>query len=194
MKTTKRDLLDAAIELFADQGYEGTSIGQIEAAVGLKPRAGGFYRHFSSKEALLMTIVETRFDASLESRLTGVLELGDTRSQLLLIAQAYREVTQESWQVIRIVTNESTRMPKLKNRMRKTNIRILKSLRAWIATKPFADPINIQKQNELILNVLGGWLFYLNRKSIDEKFIDMNETRFLNSWAELWAGILDTSR
>ncbi|WP_063016244.1 TetR/AcrR family transcriptional regulator [Nocardia niwae] len=49
-------LLDAATELFAEQGYSGTSIEQIcqRAYVGTK----GFYDHFESKEACYIALLE----------------------------------------------------------------------------------------------------------------------------------------
>ncbi len=55
---TRLRILEAAAGLFAEQGYMGTSIASIEAAVGLRAGSGGFYRHFPSKEALLSAIVE----------------------------------------------------------------------------------------------------------------------------------------
>lgn len=53
MKTTRRDIAEAALALMAESGYRGASIGAIEDAVGLAPRAGGFYRHFKNKEEIL---------------------------------------------------------------------------------------------------------------------------------------------
>lgn len=50
---TRRRLIDAAMRLFADRGFDATSVGEIEAAVGLEPRRGGLYKHFESKQALL---------------------------------------------------------------------------------------------------------------------------------------------
>lgn len=43
----------AAMELFGRQGYHATTVAQIEAAAGLSAGAGGLYRHFPSKRALL---------------------------------------------------------------------------------------------------------------------------------------------
>ena len=37
---TRERILAAALELFAERGYRGTSIGEIEAAAGLSPRSG----------------------------------------------------------------------------------------------------------------------------------------------------------
>ncbi|HVU93164.1 MAG TPA: helix-turn-helix domain-containing protein, partial [Jatrophihabitans sp.] len=44
-------VLDAAVELFADQGYDGTSVAQVIGRAGVAK--GGFYHHFASKEQLL---------------------------------------------------------------------------------------------------------------------------------------------
>ena len=47
-------VLDAAVELFAQQGYDGTSVAQVVARAGVAK--GGFYHHFASKEALLYEV------------------------------------------------------------------------------------------------------------------------------------------
>ena len=52
----RQQLLDAALELIADQGYANTSIEQIcqTAYVGTK----GFYEHFPSKEACYLALLD----------------------------------------------------------------------------------------------------------------------------------------
>ncbi len=47
-------VLDAAVELFADQGYDATSVTQVVTRAGVAK--GGFYHHFASKEALLYEV------------------------------------------------------------------------------------------------------------------------------------------
>jgi AcrR family transcriptional regulator len=47
-------VLDAAVELFAAQGYDGTSVNQVITRAGVAK--GGFYHHFASKEALLYEV------------------------------------------------------------------------------------------------------------------------------------------
>lgn len=49
--TRRTEILDRAYRLFADQGYERTSVNQLICAVGFSK--GAFYHHFSSKEELL---------------------------------------------------------------------------------------------------------------------------------------------
>ena len=53
---TKRDILEAALELFSVQGFEATSISQIADAVGI--RKASLYSHFESKQAILDALVK----------------------------------------------------------------------------------------------------------------------------------------
>ena len=50
----KRDVLDAAAALFAENGYQGTSMRDIAKAVGMLP--GSLYCHFPSKSELLLAV------------------------------------------------------------------------------------------------------------------------------------------
>src|SRR3954470_563735 len=57
-------ILDAAVDLFADQGYDGTSVAQVIERAGLTK--GGFYHHFASKDALLYEVYGDLIPAQLE--------------------------------------------------------------------------------------------------------------------------------
>ena len=54
---TKKKILDKALELFAAQGYDSVSVGEIAQAVGIK--APSLYNHYPSKQAIFDAIVET---------------------------------------------------------------------------------------------------------------------------------------
>jgi AcrR family transcriptional regulator len=51
---TKRRILQAAAQLFAEKGYHGTGMGDLEQAVNL--RRGALYYHIGNKETLLYEI------------------------------------------------------------------------------------------------------------------------------------------
>ena len=53
---TKERLIKAALDLFSENGYEGTSVDQIAKAVGIKTPS--IYAHFKGKEELLGAIID----------------------------------------------------------------------------------------------------------------------------------------
>ena len=54
---TRKEILEAALDLFAVNGYEATSISQLADAVGI--RKASLYSHFANKQDILDTVVET---------------------------------------------------------------------------------------------------------------------------------------
>nr|WP_216645477.1 TetR/AcrR family transcriptional regulator [Isoptericola halotolerans] len=50
---TRARVLDAALDLFERQGYDGTTVAQIAAAAGITPMT--FFRHFPTKDAVLVS-------------------------------------------------------------------------------------------------------------------------------------------
>ena len=59
---TRERILVAALDLFVQRGFDGTSVSDIERAVGLAAGTGSFYRHFPTKEAALLASVEHGVD------------------------------------------------------------------------------------------------------------------------------------
>lgn len=57
---TNELIVAAALELFAEHSYEGTSMRQIAASVGVKPAS--LYNHFASKEDILWEIARRSQD------------------------------------------------------------------------------------------------------------------------------------
>ena len=53
---TKDKILEAALELFADRGYQAVSVSQIAQAVGI--RAPSLYKHYQSKQDIFEAILE----------------------------------------------------------------------------------------------------------------------------------------
>jgi AcrR family transcriptional regulator len=63
------EILDAALAVFGEKGYEGGTMREIAARVGVSEPA--IYRHYESKEAILADIVATAGD-----RITGEMHQG----------------------------------------------------------------------------------------------------------------------
>ena len=55
--STKERILDAALTLFAENGYNGTSVEQIAGIVGIK--APSLYKHYKGKEDILNALIDS---------------------------------------------------------------------------------------------------------------------------------------
>ena len=55
--STKEKILDAALTLFAENGYNGTSVEQIAKSVGIK--APSLYKHYKGKEDILNALIDS---------------------------------------------------------------------------------------------------------------------------------------
>ncbi len=56
---SRNRILDAATEIAAERGYEGTSIGAVSAKCGLP--ASSIYWHFKDKDDLIAAVIERSF-------------------------------------------------------------------------------------------------------------------------------------
>lgn len=64
---TKQRILDEALRLFSQSGYDAVSVERIASAVGIK--APSLYKHFKSKQEIFDAIVaETRTAVMIRSR------------------------------------------------------------------------------------------------------------------------------
>lgn len=56
-ENTKQKIIETALTLFSERGYDAVSVGEIAEAVGIK--APSLYNHYPSKQAIFDAIVET---------------------------------------------------------------------------------------------------------------------------------------
>ena len=56
MKTTKNEILNTALSVFSQKGYEGALLRDISDSLGITKAA--LYKHFKSKEALWNTLID----------------------------------------------------------------------------------------------------------------------------------------
>ncbi len=85
---TAERIHDAALTLFNERGYTGTTVRELADACGLTP--GAIYNHYASKEALLFAIVDRVHDladAILSETLRGV--GNEPATQLEALASAF---------------------------------------------------------------------------------------------------------
>lgn len=187
---TRERILQAALKLFTEQGYQKTSIARIETEAGLVPRAGAFYRHFDSKQTLLVEVARAYVSETPEDfGLDRLADFGDTRSELVAIALKYEEAMNRQKPFARLI--EEIRLldfgPDLQDEL---NADMMAALEKWIRGKPAARDLSRRQTAALVISVLGGWLFYLSMVRQGAAVERLRET-LLDEWAGRWAALLD---
>jgi len=112
---TRDRLLDEAMRLFANRGYDATSVAEIERSAGLTPGAGGLFHHFRNKEAVLAAGIErqlARLEAVRQIR-GAVPPLGDARAELTLVARYVFLELEEEQELLRVLISEGRQRPHL---------------------------------------------------------------------------------
>jgi AcrR family transcriptional regulator len=87
MSDRGRDILDAALTLFAERGYVGTSMKDIAALLGI--RAPSLYNHLDSKQDLLRDIMVTTMETLTADHYAAVGTTDDVAEQLRRAMEAH---------------------------------------------------------------------------------------------------------
>jgi AcrR family transcriptional regulator len=117
--STRERLIRAAMRLFAERGFGGTTVGDIEELAGLTRRGGGFYRHFVSKEEILSAGVEADIAQAERNRAAvDLLPFGDLRSELTLVCRWLLATIDQLRDLFQVVEREGDRFPALREQSR----------------------------------------------------------------------------
>jgi len=113
------------MDLFGRQGYHATTIAQIEAAAGLSAGAGGLYRHFKSKRALLEEGLDRQTEAGrpLLAYLEGAGLPPERRARFLAVVRAGLARLDEERDVNRLLLRDLASFPDLLERVRERELR-----------------------------------------------------------------------
>ena len=110
----KNQLIDVALTLFAEKGWENTTIKDLAEAGSVAP--GLFYHYFESKEELLFAIFE-RHGFNAELRRVVFPSFDRPASEVLLeVAQAYYRLLSEKGPLVRMLVREAMTNPQLGER------------------------------------------------------------------------------
>jgi AcrR family transcriptional regulator len=110
---TRERLMTVAIELFAERGFDGASVGEIERSAGLAPRSGALYQHFrGGKQELLRRAIEHELRAIDElGSVMEMLPLGDLRAEFTLLARWNLGSLERRSALARFVRRDMARLP-----------------------------------------------------------------------------------
>jgi AcrR family transcriptional regulator len=91
-RDTRQEILDAALELFAEKGFFGTSMREIARAVGVRESA--IYHHFANKDALLDALLQDAGESRLVRFEQATEDWNNTPPRELLLKLAKGMMTQ----------------------------------------------------------------------------------------------------
>ena len=191
MQNTRARLEKAALELFLQKGYARTTIGQIEAAAGLAPRTGTFYRHFKNKAELISELARSEITETPEKfDLERLLELGDTRAEMVPIAQTYEQFAAKQAPFLELI-EELRRTEEGAAFESEVNADMLDALTGWVASKPGASQLSGEKLLALTMMIFGGWLFFLFKSQQGVFSEKLGRGAMIEEWSTYWASELD---
>ena len=93
---TKERILDAALEMFSQNGYAGTNIRELSASLGLVK--SGVYKHFESKEAI--------WNALLDRMIAYYAEHFGSAEHLPSVPDSLEELTQMTMKMVNFTVHD----------------------------------------------------------------------------------------
>jgi AcrR family transcriptional regulator len=186
---TRERLLDAAMELFAANGYEGTSVGAIEKEAGLAPRSGALYQYFPGKEQLLAAAVERKVQSldELGSALE-MLPLGDLRAELTLLARWNLRSLKERDALTRFVLRDAEHIPaKLRDKLYERLVeRPYAQVAAWVTSRIGDAPAKATDVYAVSLVLVESMAAFNTLRAAFGRVPDnVDDERFIDAWVEL---------
>lgn len=109
----KGEILEAAMSVFDEFGYDGGSMRQIASRVGVRESA--LYRHFPGKEAILAALLRVVGARAREEALAVLecIDAGDLRGSLLTVLRDRRRSVELYGPLLRLILPAATRDPTL---------------------------------------------------------------------------------
>lgn len=100
----KRSIDQAAMEIFAQQGYAGATIKEIAAKAGVTE--GAIYRHYASKEEMALSLF-TEEMADISDQLSQALKspLSPAKKLRTIIGNLYQAYQNEPWPLLFVILN-----------------------------------------------------------------------------------------
>jgi len=186
-RQTRERIAGEALKLFAEKGYAGTSVADIEQAAGLKPGAGGLYAHFGSKRDVLAAALASAVSvADGAYALHATLPLDDLRSELTVIARGSLQLFDATGDWIRVRLKEAQQFPDLFAGDADLSARAYRYLSGWLHAK-VADGVLADHDCDATAQVLFGAISsYWQREALHRRQRGgVSRDRFVTAWVDL---------
>lgn len=185
--------------LFAERGFDATSVADIEVAVGLQPRRGGLYKHFANKHDLLDAAVRQHLEQASsiardfdELDVTGMTsEPSSLRPLLVVLGRVFLQAMDDLEALTRVLEHDASRLPALTAAVKEDAVDLSYRTAARLVAA-FAPRVTDPDASAVV--ILGS-LVALRRTTwtFGTAALSMDDDRFLRTWADLTVGGLNAA-
>lgn len=193
---TRERLVTEAMRLFGEQGYQATSVAQIEAAAGLAPGSGALYHHFKSKQALLEAGIDRQLDRrramhDIRALFAG---LGDLRSELTMLGRYVLTVLDEESQLLQIASRTpSARSPRLNDAYAALFDGLYAELADWIrGWAPSVSEQDATAMAAVAVNAMHGQR--ATRTLLRAPHVGITDEQYVTQWTAMLASRIEALR
>jgi AcrR family transcriptional regulator len=185
--TGRERILHEAVRLFAERGYDRTSVPDIQEAAGLSRGSGALYKHFPSKEALLSAAIE-RFVGQARD---GRAELGD---MTLPVGEGSRRLVEGMLErlganrdVLRILWRDLEHFPEMKALARGEIMqRTYLAVSNWLQENQRQGKLRPHDSEATAAVIVGSVAMFRVFEAIwGERAINISDERFASAWSDL---------
>lgn len=180
-------ILREAMRLFAEKGYERTSIADIQAAAGLTPGSGALYKHYPSKEAVLHAGM-MRFIADATNARRVLHELPSrTEEALERLAREAMTALGGERNEHRIAWRELEQFPELQTLVRREVMQATyRAFAAWLARRVSAGDLREHDTEAMAAVLVGSFAMFRVFEALwGERTLPVSDERFIRAWVEL---------
>jgi TetR/AcrR family transcriptional regulator len=182
VKNRKDEILDVAMRLFAERGYEGTSMNDVAERVGMR-KASLFY-HFATKDALYEAVLD-RLVASLQSALEEIYASSGTfEDRLDAVTNTIVGVFGSHPYAARLLLREAMDWgPVIRGKLLERIMLVLEAGSAWVAAGQESGAFVEGDAKQLVLSALGLHFLPFAVGNLVERFTGMDafDPRFVEA-------------
>ena len=177
-------ILRAAMRLFAERGYERTSIADIQAAAGLAPGSGALYKHFPSKEAVLAAGMEEFMAMGERARELIRTVPGPADQALGVLGRAAMQMLHDDRDVLRIVYRELEQFPALRDQVRERRMQsTYATIAGWLRERAARGELQVEDPEATAAVLLGSLTsFKVFQALLGEPPAGLDDDRFIQAW------------
>ncbi len=152
-EATRRALLEAALKIFARDGFEASRIEDIAGATG--HTRGAFYAHFSSKQDLFFALFEQELGDRLSDLRSMLEQCPDSEGRLRALRRFYvGRVSDRQWVMLALEFKLfALRHPKLRAGLARTHRRIRESLKLEMISKLIPELMKSPRESREVRRV-----------------------------------------